>query len=232
MSSSGGFKPSALPPITETGMKGFFKWFQREQPEAYKSVLAPQVSSRYPQVFSDYNQSVTQHIRGLAGEASLIRRLRVRGGMGQITNIADSGLGYGQNPDFTVNTTSMTGAGSDVPNIEMLNTLPAIDTADAANTGAGTPTATTSGISSIISGITGLFTAYNTQQTAKAITNLQLQRAQQGLAPLNIGMNANGIPTITAGLMSGGSGTLLLLGLAAVAALMLFGGMRSRKAQA
>ena len=226
--SPGGFKPSDQPPITATGMQGFLKWLQREQPVVYQQI-APQVQAQFPRVFSDYNQSMTQAIRSRAANAGLARRYRMRGGL--------SGLGQGDmtdtymtNPNLTINVASLTGDGSDAPIIDTSSPAfnlqtPAIDTADAANTSPGTATGTTNAIASMVAGITGLYTTVNQQQTANAITQLQLQRAQQGLSPLNIGMNANGIPTIAG--LSAGSSSMLLIGVAAIAALFLFGGKKA-----
>jgi len=248
----GGYKPSAAPPITSTGMQGFLLWLQREQPEVYQKV-APKISASFPSVFSDYTQSVGQAIRARAGNLSLMRRLKMRGfsGLGdgglmnggaggEATNVLDptgemsvTGMGYALNPDLTVNTGTLTGTGFDsIDATQALNEAAGsaanINIADAANTTAGTPTGTTSGIASIISGVTGLFTTVQQQQTANQITALQLQRAQAGLAPLNIGMAANGVPTIT-GLATSPT-TLLIVGAALLGALFLFGGRRSAAA--
>src|ERR1700732_2825438 len=70
MASSGGFKPSNLPPIAETGMKGFLKWDAREQPGYYPRV-AKATWAQAPEVFSDYVQSRAQGVRPRAGLASL-----------------------------------------------------------------------------------------------------------------------------------------------------------------
>lgn len=205
MASSGGFKPSPLPPIADTGMKGFLKWYQREQPEVFKAV-APQIAAKTPQVFSDYNQSQTQRIRQRAGVASLAARRRMRGiaGLGDdFTDLLDS------SPDSNIV------AGFESPSDDInsyMSSAPTIDVSDAANTTSGTPTTSTSLISSLIAGITGAYTTVTQANTAQAITNLQLQRAQAGLAPLNIGMNANGIPTITGVGLASSAGIILLIG--------------------
>lgn len=216
-----GFKGSNAPPITDTGMRGFLKWYQREQPELYQQV-APKIATLAPEVFGDYNQSVTASVRNLAAYTAQRRRTRVLGRLGQDT----TDYGYNLNPDLTVSTSSITGVGSDVPqgaiDAVALQTPP-IDTADAANTST-TPGTTTSAIGSMIAGITGLYVAANQQQTANAITQLQLQRASQGLSPLNISMGANGVPTITG--ISGSLGTVLLIGGAALALMLILGSSR------
>jgi hypothetical protein len=102
-----------------------------------------------------------------------------------------------------------------------------ITTSDAANAGAGTSTASTSWLSSLINSASNFVMSKQQAQTAQAITNLQLQRAQQGQSPLNISMGANGIPIIGgAGLSSLFSGTGMVIGLAALAAFFLFSGKR------
>ena len=68
-----GFKGSTAPPITDTGMRGFFKWDQREQPGLYPQVMSA-VQQKLPQVFSDFNQSAVQTAKKMAGLASLERR--------------------------------------------------------------------------------------------------------------------------------------------------------------
>ena len=43
--------------ITDTGIKGFLKWFATVQPDLYKKV-APTVAQNVPAAFSDYRQAV------------------------------------------------------------------------------------------------------------------------------------------------------------------------------
>jgi len=230
MASPGGFKASHLPPIAETGIKGFLKWYQREQPSVYMK-LAEKLQTQAPQLFSDYTQSQTQVVRARAGAASLAWRRRMRGGEGFLPgSTALHGLG----DDFT----DMLDSSPDPNVVSAFQPIsidsvalpagynpPPIDTAEAANTGAGTSTANTSLIANIIGGITGAYTSVTQADTAARITQIQLQRAQAGLSPLNIGMNANGIPTISAGALGGTTG-LLLIG--ALALFLLMG--RGRKA--
>lgn len=201
MASSGGFKPSHLPPVTETGMQGFLKWLQRENPTAYQHI-APALPAVDPRMFSDYNQSRAQIVRGRAGVASLAARAGRMGALGQaeystqLPVLAESDL----TPiNVSVDDSTLTTA---VPTN--------VDTTDAANQGSGTSTASTDWISSAIHGITSLWLTKAQLQTSQAITNLQLQRAQAGYAPLNIGLGANGIPVF--GNALGGGSTLLLLG--------------------
>lgn len=235
MASPGGFKPSHLPPIAETGLKGFLKWYQREQPAIYQK-LAVQLQAQAPQAFSDYTQSMTQALRARAGVASLQRRLATRGRTGSF--LPGSSALHGLGDDFT----DMLEASPDPQVVSTFQPVtvdsialpagynpPPVDTSEAANTGAGTSTNTTNLIASIIGGVTGAYTSVMQANTAAAITDVQLQRARAGLSPLNIGMNANGIPTIGGSAFAGGSATLLLIG-GAVLLFMLLGRGGSRAA--
>jgi hypothetical protein len=223
MASSGGFKPSHLPPITETGIQGFLKWLQRENPTAYQHI-APSLPAMDPRMFSDYNQSMAQIVRGRAGAASLLKRGGIMGGLGQ----AEYGSAV---PEFSTQIQVL--APSDLAPVNVstdestLNySIPTnVDTTDAANQGSGTSTASTDWISSAIHGITSLWLTKAQLQTSNAITNLQLQRAQAGYAPLNIGLGANGIPVFGSSALGGGS-TLLLLGGGLLVLFMLMRGGR------
>jgi hypothetical protein len=199
-SSPGGFKPSHLPPVTETGIQGFLKWLQRENPQAYQHI-APALPAMDPRMFSDYNQSRAQIVRGRAGVASLAARAGRMGALGQAEYSS-------QIPTLSESDLTPVNVSADDSTLTMA--IPTnVDTTDAANQGSGTSTASTDWISSAIHGITSLWLTKSQLQTSQAITNLQLQRAQAGYAPLNIGLGANGIPVF--GAMGGGS-TLLLLG--------------------
>jgi hypothetical protein len=199
-------------------MNGFLKWLQRENPVAYQHI-APSLPAVDPRMFSDYTQSRSQIVRGRAGAASLARRASMMHGLGAFGQTEyDSTL-----PEFQVDPTQATAnmvlAPSDltplniaVDDATLTTAVPTnVDTTDAANQGSGTSTASTDWISSAVAGITSLFTTKAQLQTAQSITNLQLQRAQAGLSPLNIGLNANGIPTILGSALAG-SGSLLLIG--------------------
>lgn len=238
MASSPGFRASNLPPIAATGMQGFLQWFRREQPNLYRAV-APQIQAQFPRVFSDYNQSQVQHLRDATGRASLAGRRRMRGGMGAIlaagriralgglgqndsNSVDSSDFDYLQSPDSSLVASFAT------PNIETVDTgssIPAI--ADTANTSGGTSTTDASAIAAIATGAAQLYTTSAQLQTAQAINNLQIQRAQAGLAPLNIGLSASGVPTITGVGLTGSAGTLLLFAGGALLLLMMMGGKKS-----
>ena len=83
-------------------------------------------------------------------------------------------------------------------------------------------------ITSAIRGITSLWMTKAQVTTNQAITNLQLQRAQAGLSPLNIGLGANGLPMFGSSL--GGGTSLLLLGGGLLVLFMLMRGGSRRAA--
>jgi hypothetical protein len=218
MASSGGFKPSHLPPINDTGMRGFLKWLQRENAPAYQHI-APALPAVDPRMFSDYNQSKAQIVRGRAGAASMVARAARMGALGQAEYSSQI---------QTLSESDLTPINVAVDDSTLTTAIPTnVDTTDAANQGSGTSTASTDWITSAIQGITSLWMTKGQLQTSQAITNLQLQRAQAGLSPLNIGLGANGIPIVGSSALGGGSSLLLLGG----GLLVLFMLMRSgRKA--
>ena len=203
-------------------MQGFLKWLQRENPQAYQHI-APSLPAMDPRMFSDYNQSRAQIVRGRAGVASLAARAGRMGALGQAEYSSTL-------PEFSTQIQVL--APSDLAPVNVstdestLNlAIPTnVDTTDAANQGSGTSTASTDWISSAIHGITSLWLTKQQLQTSQAITNLQLQRAQAGYAPLNIGLGANGIPIF--GSAMGGGSTLLLLGGGLLVLFMLMRGGR------
>jgi len=186
---------SAKPDISDTGLKGFLKWFQREQPNLYKQV-APALAKKYPRAFSDYNQSLAQDMGHRRSMVSMGFR-----GLGDDSAITD----------ITFDSSSL-----QVPT----SVTSAVDTADAANAGT-TDSSVTGWLSSLIGGLTQGALAVNQVKTAQQVTQLQLQRAQMGLPPLNIDMSSLGVPTVGVGLSAStqslvmwiaiGGGALLLL---------------------
>src|SRR5438105_11283060 len=156
MASSGGFRPSPLPPIWETGMKGFFKWYAREQPNDYPRV-AKAAWKDAPEMFSDYVQSRATAIRQQIGDASLA------------TRTYDASLhGLGQSPaggaaDMPYQIQTLTEADLQPVNVAVddstlnLQVPSNITTSDAANAGAGTSTASTSWMSDLINAATRAF---------------------------------------------------------------------------
>ena len=200
-------------------MRGFLKWLQRENPPAYQHI-APALPAVDPRMFSDYNQSRAQIVRGRAGNASLLARAASLGALGQAEYSS-------QIP--TLSESDLTPINVSVDDSTLTMAVPTnVDTTDAANQGSGTSTASTDWISSAVKGLASLWMTKSQLQTNQAITNLQLQRAQSGLTPLNIGLNANGIPIF--GSMGGGTSLMLLGGGLLVLFMLMRGGGGRRRA--
>jgi len=203
---------SSKPEISDTGLKGFLKWYQREQPEVYKAI-APALAKKFPRAFSDYNQSLAQDMRH---RASMVGMRGLRGLLGHMgDDTSDSAI-----TDITFDSGSLA-----VPT----SVTTAVDTADAANSGS-TDSSTTSWLSSLIGGLTQGALAVNQVKTAQQVTQLQLQRAQAGLPPLNIDMGTLGVPTMSVGLSSGTQSLLMYIALGA-GALLLLGGLTKSRAK-
>lgn len=144
--------------IQDTGIRGYLKWLQRDQPGIYKAI-APQVAQYAPEAFSDYEQSQA---------------------MGSLM-----GLGDGLTTFF----------GTSSPD-------PSTDVASAANSGASSPSIT-SMISNLVGAVGQVFLAKTQVDTLKQVNNIQLQRAQQGLSPLDTSSLNLGVPQVNVGLSKG-----------------------------
>lgn len=193
---------SVKPEIADTGLKGYLKWLQREQPAVYGRI-ANIVAAKQPQAFSDYNQSLAQRMSMRQGRRSMA-------GLGDDTGLVDlsfdpSGIDVGSSADQ------------------------AIDVSDAANSGSGS-SSLTSWLTALVGGASQLYLTKSQLDTANKVTNLQLQRAQMGLPPLNIDMTKMGVPSVAVGLSSSTQSLVMWLGLGLVGVLLV-GGMRgsSRK---
>jgi hypothetical protein len=159
--------------IQDTGVRGYLKWLQHDQPGIYKLVAA-HIVQQAPEAFSDYEQSRAMGVlMGLGDDAG-------------ITTTFDATDVFG-NPPTTVATPAATNAP---------------DVANAANAGSSSPSVT-----SIISGLVGaagqIFLAKSQVDTLNQVNQIQLQRAQMGLAPLNTSSLSLGIPQVNVGLSSG-----------------------------
>jgi hypothetical protein len=112
------------------------------------------------------------------------------------------------------------------------DTSQAADVADAANSGASTPTVT-SLISNLVGAASQIFLAKSQVDTLKEVNQIQLQRAQMGLSPLNTSSLSLGIPQVNVGLsqgtMTGGGIAIAVLG--GLGLLMFFGGGKHRRAR-
>jgi hypothetical protein len=184
--------------IQDTGVRGYLKWLQQDQPGLYTRV-APLIAQRVPEAFTDYEQSMAQG--ALMGFAQ------------------DGGAAPGVTTYFGDSTDSFNpSAGASSTGTTTTTTTPATpDVASAANSGAASP--------SIISAITGLvstaaqvFLGDQQLNALMAVNQAQLTRAAAGLPPLATSTGALGVPTIggisaTTAATTGGT---LLLGLAAI----------------
>ncbi len=89
--------------------------------------------------------------------------------------------------------------------VNLSTSLPSLSSIDAA-TSTATTSAPSSGlvgdISSLIGSLSSAYLGYSQAQQSNSIVQAQLQRAQEGLAPLTITNGSSGIPQISTGLPS------------------------------
>jgi hypothetical protein len=189
------------PAVSATGLKGFLQWLQADQPAVY-AAAAKQIAKAVPKGFSGFNGSALMSRRLAAGRRSMA--LRGYAGLGDCGSCGISAIG-----------TCATLATSSI------NFGCNVETSCAANSGA-TCAPSLTGIANIINSVAGA--ALTAQQNAayNQLIQTQLSRASTGLSPLQLSSSAAGIPTI-AGLTSGSTGTLLLIGGAGVVLYLLFG---------
>src|SRR5208282_1772051 len=114
--------------ITDTGVRGFLKWFRQEQPGLYKKV-APQVAAQLPQAFSGYHDG--------GWKTAGMSRTQVNAMM----NRQFSGLGD-DTIDISNDLTPVESAG------DLIGTPTTVDVSTAANTGS-----TSSGVANAIGSI-------------------------------------------------------------------------------
>ena len=198
----------SIPEITDTGVRGFLKWFQTVQPGLYAKV-APEITKRVPTAFSDYHAGGWR-VAGLS-HADAVTRLNA---LGSLRDTTGTGTVY----DASGNPVSF--------NVSSGMTLPSVDVSTAANAGT-TPTTTTSLISNIVSGISALYMTKQQADIQQQVVNTQLARAAAGLPPLPSSLSQLGVPQVSVGL-SAGTGTGLMIAGVAVAGIFLFG-MMGRK---
>ena len=184
---------AAALPITATGIKGFLKWLQREQPAVYVRA-APQIAKLVPQAFSRFGRLGTYRTSRSIVLASE-RRLQRMGSLGQDTTLQPIDLSA---------TTDMS--------------VPTVDVADAANSGP-TSSGTASMIANIVNGISSLYLTKQQSDLNSQIVSAQIANAAAGRPPLNVSPGAYGIPAITAGTSSSTTWLLVGGGLLVVAAL-------------
>jgi hypothetical protein len=207
--------------ITETGVRGFLKWFKAVQPGIYQKI-APALPKIAPAAFSDYHAGGWR-TAGLSRDDA-VKKLR---GVykGNFTNrmgmegLASYDVGYSSYSAYTGSPTSgyvsaYTGAntGSMPPTT--------VDTSDAANGGIS-DTSTTSGIASLINSVSSGLIGVTAAASQAGLINTQLSRAQAGLTPLNMEL-PEGVPMVAATTTTASSTEMLIfLALGAGALLLL-----------
>lgn len=195
-------------PITDTGIKGFLKWFKQEQPNLYLKVAA-QMPQSVPAAFSNYNQGGWR-TAGLSRDDAVKKLGAIYAGSPYSGRVGVSGLGAAY-----FNYSSY--AGVDPGALQTVS----IDTSTAANSGPSS-TSVTSGIASIINSVAQVALTANQVNNQNKIVNMQLQRAAAGLPPLPISLGANGVPMV--GVSAGiSSGSMLVIGAIALGAMLLSG---------
>lgn len=207
--------------ITDTGIRGFLKWFQQQQPAIYKAI-APKLPKMVPQAFSGYMNGGWKYMHrvGLGQfdttdtgtELDMLPEITVEGNYQDLTSM----------PDYTSTLTPIS-AGDNYATLGVPTV--AIDTSSAANSGV-TNTGVANAIASVVSAGSKAFLTVEQQNVQNQIVQTQLQRAAAGLPPLPTSLTALGVPQASiSGTMSSG-GMLLLLG----GGLLLFAVMGSKKA--
>lgn len=200
--------------ITESGVRGFLRWLQIVQPDIYKKA-APLIARQVPAAFGDYNaggwrtagMTPAQAVEQLGYIGDTMPEIIVTGGSTPISYTGGAPL---------FDTGPITVAAP-----------PTIDVAMAANQG-GASSGTTDLIGSIVKGISSLYLGKKQADIQQQVVNTQLQRAALGLPPLPQSLSQLGVPMVNVGL-SGSTGWIVGGGIAAVFALLMFGGRRGRR---
>ena len=196
--------------ITDTGIRGYLQWLKADQPQLYR-VAAPIIAQQVPGAFSDREQSMGMGflMRGLGDDATGVDFLT--------TDLSSSSL------------LTPTGASGGFVSDSQSGT----DVASAANSGASSP-GIVSSIGNIVSALAQGYLAASQVQTLSQANQIQLQRAQAGLPPLNLSSLQLGVPTVNLGLsqstLAGGGVALAVV--AGLGLLFLMGGKKRRAAHA
>lgn len=209
--------------ITETGIRGFLKWFAREQPEIYKAV-APVIAKKVPKAFSDYHAGGWK-VAGLNRDDAVDKLNKIyEGNFAGMGRLADASAYFSMGSSYTAQPTYFASA---APGFDAsLATMPNfVDTSAAANAGSiGTDIAGT--IGSIVNSASKAYLTYTAANTQSQIVNTQLQRAAAGLPPLNVGLSSSGIPMVQAG-GNISTGSIAMLAIAGIGLYLLTGRKKS-----
>jgi|ERR1700677_1797190 len=243
---------STKPPITKTGIQGFLLWFAREQPALYAKV-APTLPKVAPKAFSGYTARAKR--LGAIYRSKFARYKVGVSGLADYSSYSLS-AGYVNAPSvdpITVNYTAQlsvapsytSAVGASAPlyasyvnapsytaqspatlttnDANSMSTPTLAPIAAAANSGTSSTT-TANAIGAVIGAAATVAMTAAQAAAQQNVVQTQLQRAAAGLTPLNTSLNALGVPTV-AGTMD--SGTLLLLGGAALLLFLLMGSKSS-----
>lgn len=217
---------AAATKITDTGIRGFLKWFKGQQPGIYAKA-APVIAAKVPQAFSGYHDGgwKTAGMSNAQVNAMMNRQFSGLGDDSTGDDSLDSWLDAGSAETDLATSSDITPTLEtiDVPDI---TAAPAtVDVSTAANTGTAS-TSTTSAIGSIIAGVSSLFLTSAQVSAQQQLVNTNLARAAAGLPPLTSSVSAAGIPVITGTSLT--SGTLLLLLGGGALLLLVMSGKRGR----
>lgn len=213
--------------IQETGIRGYLKWLKQDQPAIYKSIAA-HIVTQAPDAFSNLEQS--RAMGSLMGSTS--------DGWHSGPDWSDRPGSYYRwsNPAVLANPYGNIPAGlgaytsGNEPN-GFGSLGDDSDVASAANTGSSSASVT-SIIGNLVSAASQVFLAKNQSDILKQVNQIQLQRAQMGLSPLDVSSVNLGVPQLQVGLnkqtLTGGGIALGIAALLGLAFLMKSGGSSGR----
>jgi hypothetical protein len=185
--------------ISSTGLQGFMKWLQQDQPAIYAATAA-KIAKAAPKGFSGFNGSLVQNMRLAQGRRSMRLRGYTLGG-------CCGSMGC------SVSLSTVQAACAITP------VVGCIDTSCAANTGT-TCASTLTGVANIITAASSAVLSAQQQSAYDSLVSTQLSRAQSGLTPLGLSSTAAGVPVVSGsslGVSTTSGGTLLLIGAALLA---------------
>jgi len=206
---------TTLKPITDTGVKGFLLWYKREQPHIYNKI-APKLPALVPRAFSNYTQMRNRLGKLYAGRF----KNRQMSGLGDYFDFAS----YDSSPPFQLTTEPPAIGPIDVGAIDIgssyMQPIFSADTgsyysspvAQAANTSISS-TPTINAIGQVIGAASQIYMTNQQANLQQSVLQTQLQRAAQGLPPLNTSLSQLGVPVVSTGNLGSmsNSGMLLLL---------------------
>jgi hypothetical protein len=222
--------------IVDTGVRGYLKWLKADQPGIYKAVAAA-IVQQAPRAFSDFEQS--RAMGALMGSTSGAWHSGIDwsdrpASMYGWNNPAEIANPYGR--VALGNLRGDTSGGWDAPysfgrlgddgttttfdQTDTFNPPASTDVSSVANTGQASAD-TTSIIGNIVSAFGQAYLAKQNADLLSQANQIQLQRAQVGLPPLDLSTLKLGVPQLQVGLnqqtLTGGGialGVAALLGLA------------------